>query len=146
MNKDTEIPDLPVLRKLYYKGAENAKTLKSLIKNAFLHGSGFPQTFTNKRYEGNQCRAGANRSFGDLLRLSRTYFPNTTQIELAKLIFELSKEIKIYAQFCHTVNKVVFRKSYDYQNISLEQYIDVYEDKVGVDKYSFNMIKKLAKN
>ena len=146
MNKDNKAPSPPVLRKLYYKGAEDAKTLKSLIKNAFLHGSGFPQTFTNKKYEGNQCRAGANRSFGDLFRLSRTYFPKTTQEELAKLIFELGREIKLYAQFCHTVNKVVFRKSYTYQNISLEQYIDGYKDRVGADKYSFNMIKKLAKN
>lgn len=147
MNKNIEIPPLPSLRRLYYKGGRSKKTLKDLIKDGFAENGGFVQTFTNSKYTGNQCKKDANRSFGDLLRLARTYFPKTTREELATLLYKLNEEIKLYAQFCHTVNKVVFRKGQSYQSITLDYYINnAYNGNlVGADKYSFNMIKQLAK-
>jgi hypothetical protein len=131
------------IRKIYFKGAENEKTLEDLIKKIYknLH---FPITYSNKALTTIQCRSGAARSFGDLRRLALTYFPNSTEQELAKIIYQLNKEQGLFPTFCLTVRKMVFNRGQSYIKKRMEDYMHFYKDKVGADKYSFNMIKKFA--
>lgn len=71
--------------------------LHDLLKTGFSHQPNqlsnnfgkFPETFHNKECTYFQCHA-ARRSFEDLFDISQTYFPETTEEELAKLLFQLN--------------------------------------------------------
>lgn len=132
--------------KIYFKTRKKIKNLEELIKNGYTNYSKktFRTTYKNSKLTTQECHS-ARRSFEDLLKISRTYFPETTEKELAKLLFKLNEDINLTCSYCNTINKLVFYKSYHYawQNINI--HTTGYEDKKGKGKYSFNMIKELAK-
>jgi len=131
------------IRKIYIKGLESEKTLKDLMKKLYQKDY-FPKTYSNKALTTQQCREGAARSFGDLRKIALTYFPESTEQELAKIIYELNKDLGIYPTFCPTVRKIVFNRGFNYLKGNIESHLIGIQNKVGVDKYSFNMIKQFA--
>lgn len=91
------------LPKIYLK-EPNLTDLKSLINNGYSANGYFVRTFNDETCISVQCRGGARRSFEDLLAISKTYFPKTTEVDLMKVL----KQINIKFYFCSSVKKIVF--------------------------------------
>ncbi len=66
--------------------------------------SGYAQTtFADAELTQYEC-VGARRSFEDLLTITRTYYPETTEIELMGIL----RELNIGYWYCPDVRKIVF--------------------------------------
>lgn len=131
---------MSVHNKLYIRNSEQAETLEKLMLIGFAgHYMGFFQnTFLDiecNKLEDKQRR----RSFDDLLVVARTYFPETTEEELAQV---LTKIPKMRALFCRDIEKVVFVRDTDSKfKIDLNS-ANSYTK--GQSKYCANDIYKLA--
>ncbi|MFA9239460.1 MAG: hypothetical protein ACEQSQ_06165 [Candidatus Paceibacteria bacterium] len=132
---------------IYLKLKNKPKSVKELIKIGFTKNSGlFVVTYADPECTIQECRA-ANRSFEDLLEISKTYFPRTTEKKLAKTLFKLNKEINLTASYCCTIDKIVF-DTFDYGHSpkSMDRYLERKEKKIyGKSPYSYDDIVKLAK-
>ena len=129
--------------KIYFEIDKKPRTVKELLKKGFSTLDGrFKVTYKDSKYKKKQCHS-ARRSFDDLLNICKTYFPRTKEQRLAKVLFQLNKEIGLGCIFCGTISKLVFHKrGMDLKiNQSLPGSLNHYR---GVGEYSFNMIKKLA--
>ena len=100
---------------IYFEGGDKAKNLQELLELGFSYYAAycapgmykFKHTFLDKECTRHDCWY-ARRSFGDLLEITQTYFPETTEEDLAySLIYKLKDS---YARLCHEINKVVFYK------------------------------------
>lgn len=142
---------------IYLKNLPNdILNIEDLLSYGFTNYQ-FAPTFYDKECTLLQCRS-ANRSFEDLLEICKTYFPNTTEVDLAKTLFNLNKKIRLHSLFCIDINKVVFYKGYDsadllsnyyYEDfdINTEDYEDVLDEEFftkGDSPYSMADICKLA--
>src|SRR4051812_32433503 len=96
-------------KKLYFKLDKPAESLKELIDALFTsHIDGRRQvtakaTFEDEAFGNCECFS-ARRSFEDLLVISRTYFPNTTEVELMQVLKDLDAQF----WYCSDVRKFVF--------------------------------------
>lgn len=91
------------LPKIYLKEPD-LTDLKSLIQYGYSANGYFVTTFEDKELTKVQYHSRARRSFEDLLAISRTYFPETTEVDLMKVLIE----IKIKYYFCGSTRKIVF--------------------------------------
>lgn len=129
--------------KIYFKQKPGKRRgIKSLLKMGFENPYSFKRTFKDPEYTKLEFRS-ARRSFGDLLLICKTYFPNTTEEKLAKTLLELHKEIGVRASYCTTINKVVFFK--DPAKVSFGYGVNGLQKRLkGEGTHSFNEILKLA--
>lgn len=108
------------LPKIYLK-EPNLTDLKSLITDGYsVHGY-FVKTFNDETCTSVQCKEGARRSFEDLLAISKTYFPKTTEVDLMKVL----KQINMNFYFCSTVKKIVFHYlgNFNLEKNGFDQYL-----------------------
>ena len=128
-------------RKIYFKQKPGKRRgIKSLLKMGF-NNFHFKKTYTDIECTKEECHP-ARRSFGDLLLICRTYFPNTTEQQLAKTLRELSKEIGIRVSYCSTIDKIVFYKSLIKNNFTYN-ICGHLRNRRGEGTHSFNEIEKL---
>lgn len=92
------------MEKIYFKKGNEAKDLKELMIFLFEDGGYSVETYHNENFTNIQCYSGSRRSFEDLLAISNTYYPNTTEEQLMKVLIDI--EIKFY--HCGDIKKVVF--------------------------------------
>lgn len=128
------------------KKPQNMTGIKELLRTGFGLKSNygtFKETFKDPKCTIPECHP-ARRSFGDLLDICRTHFPNTTEQELAKVMFELHDEIGLGGSVCGTINKPVFFVRG--KGLAFDTYFQgpsrTYK---GKSKYSFKMIEDFAK-
>ena len=74
---------------IYFKDGEKAKNIKELIVLLYSgedrileHFPGCSETFSDEKLKKRQCSEGKDRSFDDLLEITKTCFPVTIRIEL----------------------------------------------------------------
>lgn len=132
---------------IYFKSRKKPKNMsgiKELLRSGYTgrNDGTFKQTFEDEACTIPECHP-ARRSFGDLLAICKTHFPKTTEKELAKVVFELNKEIGLGGSYCNTIEKPVFfvRGVKDERSFIFGR---EYDRKKGVSKYSFNSIKNLV--
>jgi hypothetical protein len=141
---------------IYLRDGEMAASLEDLMNNCFitddtLNSMGYMQshkckeTYLNPECTELQCK-GARRSFGDLLILARTYFPETTEEQLAKLLHEFFLKRQIRALYCHNISRIVFcRGSHDmFIDRRLEQAYPL--SLPDMDMYTAEYIENLINN
>lgn len=112
------------------------------------HNQNFVETYKDEECTDTQC-GRARRSFEDLLEISRTYFPETTEIELAKTLQELGNKYNLIATFCGDINKIVFWRwdtVKSYKNDLFHFIEDSKRNTKGNSPYSANDIQDLIKN
>ena len=130
---------------IYIKNA-NTNSLKRLLSKGWAGDyQSFVETYNDKECKDIEC-GRARRSFEDLLEISRTYFPETTEIELAKTLQELGNKHNLIASFCGDINKLVFWKWVfikPYKNDLLHYVDDSKRDTKGNSPYSANDIQEL---
>ena len=133
------IKDLP---KLYIK-KPNLKSLKDLIKSGYdKNGIRFVATYYDKSYKKIQCPNDRRRSFEDLLAVSKTYFPKTTQIQLMSVLKDL--DIKWYC--CGYVKKIVFHHAgtFNLNENTFQKYRNYHGNVRYADStYSLNDLSKI---
>lgn len=96
--------------KLYIKNDEvlnHTDNLYSFVRTYYREGQ--PATYEDKECTmlNIQCASGHRRSFGDMLDLCKTYFPNMEDKELAKVWRTLYEEKYIEVHWCGDVRKIV---------------------------------------
>lgn len=130
--------------KIYLKNPDTS-SLKNLIKEGFgVHQYKFVETYFDEECTNVQCKR-ARRSFEDLWKIAKTYFPETTEVILAKTLQILYKDGPILAIFCSDIQKVVF---WPYPEIinregTLVNYVMLKNEK-GKSPYSAMDIEALA--
>lgn len=133
--------------KIYFKigkKLENITDIKQLLRIGYSkNGGSFKRTYKDPECTMQECHP-ARRSFGDLLSICRTYFPRTPEKEVAKVLFELNREIGLGGSYCNTIHKpVFFVRGREYP---LNLYFQGTEaNRKGKSKYSFKMIEDLSK-
>lgn len=133
---------------IYFDGGNKHKDLLSLLNDGYTGQSYslFKRTFSNAELTTEQCHI-ARRSFGDLLLIARTYFPETSEGELAYLL--LYKVNKMSCFICPNIDKIVFisdrpsKKDNDLCNFEVINF-GVTRDTKGVDELSFRNLKQMA--
>lgn len=128
---------------IYLKNPVTDKGLLSFLEDGFSAQYGkwfkFKETYYDELCTELECKA-ARRSFLDLLEICQTYLPDTTDIKLAKALFELEN---MFCFICNDIGKLVFQidrnRRHNYGITSS------YPDLKGVDGYSFKMIENLTK-
>ncbi len=136
---------------IYLLGEKKFKKLEDLIYYYFEEDC--PATYYSDT-EKLQCREGCRRSFDDLLMLSKYYFPDTTDKELAKTmkkIHEEDNDLFFEWIFCEDTNRPTFTKDdeiIDYDDDFIEDfcndYYSPYYNTKGDVNYSLKMIYDLA--
>ncbi len=97
--------------KIYLNTKKEFKNIEELIQYGYTRNQEkFKRTYLDPKCKIQDCHP-ARRSFGDLLLICKTYFPKTTEKELAKALFSLNKKTGLRASFCGTINKLVFLKN-----------------------------------
>lgn len=135
--------------KIYLKEPE-LTSLSSLIFNGFSElvpyhrFYKFVTTYNDEECTKLECNP-ARRSFEDLLKIGRTYFPETTEGELISVLYELHKRFGIGAFWCPDIRKYVF---YNRQAKSDIKFIvmnnGIYDkSEKGNGEYSYNDLIKL---
>jgi hypothetical protein len=114
--------------KIYFLEGEKAENTKELLINGYGIYYKFQPTFFDPECTKQQCDY-ARRSFGDLLNICTTYFPETTEMDLMRVLIDLFKSQKIRGLYCNDIGKPVFIKdtyfSNDFIDITL---LDKYPD------------------
>jgi len=109
------------MEKIYIRPADlpseedraNLKTFITALYNREVEGwTQFPPTYSAKNYhlKRMQCKAGKARSFGDLLKISNTYFENVSPQQLLRVIYSIIglKQTGKMLIYCPDVRKIVF--------------------------------------
>lgn len=92
------------LDKIYFKEADQCETLDVLLANLFSFEGYSKETYYDPEFKHSQCKELSRRSFEDLLSISNTYFPNTTEEQLMQSLNSVG--IRFY--HCNDINKIVF--------------------------------------
>lgn len=122
---------------IYFKDGDKATDLYDLFKIAYNGNKRtlFPITYSDAALTKKQCHK-ARRSFGDLVEISKTYFPDVTPGEVASLLIELD----LCCFVCSDIEKLVFVNYHDTKGCCADS-IDDY----GVnDGYSYKDIINLS--
>jgi hypothetical protein len=140
---------------IYFKGGDSPDitNIEELIKNGFYGTSyflshQFEQTYFDSEYKELECKA-ARRSFTALVEICQTYFPETTEEDVAKVLVKLisgKEDSYLACGFCSTINKVVFCKQYsEFLKPGISSWGNINATtREGEDGISFNQILKLA--
>ena len=125
--------------KIYFKESEGATNVKELFDKGYTYMY-FAITYLNPECTIQQCHS-ARRSFLDLYWIAKTYFPDTTKKQAAKIILD-----KCTCFYCSNIKKLVFYKSFSYQGFKFAlvcgpQYNEDFKDS---SKRSYNDLIKLA--
>lgn len=134
---------------IYLKTKKKFKDIEDLVEYGYKipNAYGFKPTFKNKECSIFECHQNAYRSFDGLLEICQTYFPETTDKDLAKLIFKLHKKIGLIPSYCGTIKKIVFEKHIPSKTIDINNNLYLCEyTKKGDGTHSWNMIVKLEKS
>lgn len=106
----------------------------------------FHRTYKDKECTIEECHP-ARRSFEDLLKICKTYFPNTTEVELALTLEKLRIDKKISCLYCNTINKLVFISHKSSAELSFTCYVHKSEiNTKGNGKYCLKDILNLIEN
>lgn len=112
---------------------------------------GFPTTYKDIDCDNRQCENGAQRSFSDLYKLMKTYYPRITHKQLIKIINKKCTRNKYFNLiYCPDVNKIVLyigqwsensiylfnRTYYDYNNYLSDDNIE------KIDKFTITYLYK----
>jgi hypothetical protein len=124
--------------KIYFPQGDTATTLKELLTIGFSKSHAFVETYFDEEFTLEQCHS-ARRSFGDLLLIAQTYFPDTTP---EKLAYELMSYMCFY---CPTIKKLVFlnEPKIGFNARCSTIYKETYKDS---DNLCYNDILNLANN
>jgi len=138
---------------IYFIGGSSpdVTNIEELIAKGFKEsgqGYNFAETFINAECTEVECKP-ARRSFLALVEICQTYFPETTQEDVAKVLVELiqGKENSFLAcGFCGNINKVVFCRQYsEFIKPGISSWgMTNASSREGQDGISFNQILKLA--
>ena len=95
--------------KLYVNYKKKYKeTPEEFFNRLYKSSYGFPTTYKDVDCTITQCTNGSDRSFNDLYRLMRTYYPRITHKQLIKIISKkCTRNRKINLIFCPKVEKIV---------------------------------------
>lgn len=97
-------------KKIYIKHDKSYPfaSVRDVIYSLFRNGDGSRRSYAMLTYSDADCTrvecSAGRRSFEDLLCLARTYFPETTEVELMAVM----KELKLTFYFCCDIHKIVF--------------------------------------
>lgn len=92
-----------------YTKVERQPTLYEYLKECFNTGTGnFVETYIDKDCTTVEFRT-ARRSFEDLWEISKTLYPKCSEKALARILFKLNENDRLYAYLCGTAQKVVFK-------------------------------------
>jgi len=93
------------MKKIYFEGAEKAKTLKQLMLKLFSWDNTYSvATFLDKSLTIVDCKAYSRRSFEDLLCIANTYFKYVSKLKLMQCLHD----IDIHYYHCGEIKKIVF--------------------------------------
>lgn len=143
------------MEKLYIIKGREALNVKELLIQCFsgLEISGFVSTFYDEDCKTVQTAEGRSRSFGDIFAICKTYFPETTESEVAYTLLSLQpttimKAPRICWLYCLDIDKGVFWLGGENSKVDLHfsclAYHKDFWESVGRDNYSFNYILALA--
>ena len=130
--------------KLYVNYKKKYKETPEEFFNRLYESSyGFPTTYKDVDCNYQQCINGSDRSFNDLYRLMKTYYPRITHKQLIKIINKKCTRNKYFNLiYCPDVNKIVlYYGSWGTGNIYL--FNRTYYDYNG--QLKDNKIKKIDK-
>jgi len=143
-----------------YPEVKQIKTVEEFVY--WYYDNHNPATYHNEtcRFNQLQCMAGCNRSFGDMLELCATYFPGTTEEDLAYIWKDLCIKGRLNTFCCPDINRIVSYfefleedeytpeeiKNFDWQSANWNSSIfDCYGyDNYYEDDYSIEAIKEFA--
>lgn len=125
---------------LYIRDGNTFTTLAHLMSRGFSQSSWgyFATTFLNANCTEQEDKQ-RRRSFDDLLVIARTYFPETTEEELAKV---LTTTKGLRALFCNDIKKIVFVKDYGNSSFTINSGYGL--EIKGASNYSGEDIYRLA--
>lgn len=132
--------------KIYLRNPDTS-SLENLIKEGFSqHSYQFVETYFDEECLNVQCRT-ARRSFEDLWEIAKTYFPETTEVILAKTLQNLFNKSFLLLSYCSDIRKAVFWPYPELKNKagSLLHYVaEECKDTKGQSSYSARDIEALA--
>ncbi len=130
---------------IYIRDKKSAYNRKTLVR-LFVHEK--PETYHDAECNSVQCRAGAFRSVTELLEIVQTYFPQTSLLDILKIIRQLTEEGEnISLIWCTQVNKVVLKYVDPQFRAFMSQYsLDRYKRSKGVDGYSIQDYQNMLNN
>jgi hypothetical protein len=96
---------------IYLKVPKNTvfEDIKALIIFGYTYnGTHFVATYKESECITLECKP-ANRSFEDLLEICQTYFPNSTDVDLANTLYELNQTpLNLTYVYCADIHKSVY--------------------------------------
>ena len=122
----------------------------------------FDATYQDPNFQNVQCGPGSSRTLRDITILINTYYPDVTEDEIIKFLFEGTEELHFVAAFCNGVGRLVFKGKneprttmdfykYDYDYDDLDKYIEdwdeeeysgIEKDMKGEDDWTFYTLKQ----
>lgn len=137
--------------KIYLKPRPSGKKFRSLytfLKYYFTcmgadYRGGFPESYKDAACTVKQCRAGAYRSFDELVIMCQTYFNNATPELVAKALYKLFPQTKVCLYYCPDVDKVVLFMHTRSNETMYDSIYDPEWDSCGAGIHTPNMIKAL---
>ena len=142
---------------IYFRGGNSPEitNIVELLEHGFLghiekESYQFKETYHDEELEETECNP-ARRSFSALVEICQTYFPETTEKDVAKVVIDFIRggtSSFLCCGFCSTINKVVFcRQHSDYNLPNISSWGNSNpKSKIGDDGISFNYILELANN
>ena len=126
---------------MIYSKLKETYSINSFIKLFFQKKA--PATYTKDGKK--QCRAGANRSFSDLLLLTQSRFPKATLKSIVKAVAASHKRGYCYVVWCTQIKKFVVVPSTKYSGSFVSNYSQRYSDKTGTDEISYDALMSIKK-
>ncbi len=95
--------------KLYVNYKKKYKeTAEEFFNRLYENPYGFPTTYSGINCDNRQCENGAQRSFSDLYKLMKTYYPRITHKQLIKIINrKCTRNKRFNLIYCPDVMKIV---------------------------------------
>ena len=128
------------------------ETAEKFFNRLYESGYGFPTTYKDINCDNRQCENGAQRSFSDLYKLMKTYYPRITHKQLIKIINKKCTRNKYFNLiYCPDVNKIVLYKGQWFENKKRFLFNNTYfdysyflkEEKIKkIDKFTINYLYK----
>ena len=139
--------------KLYVNYKKKYKeTAEEFFNRLYENPYGFPTTYSGINCDNRQCENGAQRSFSDLYKLMKTYYPRITHKQLIKIINKKCTRNKYFNLiYCPDVNKIVLYKGQWFENKKRFLFNNTYFDycyflkkeKIKkIDKFTINYLYK----
>lgn len=94
-------------------------------RNSFRQNYYFKETFYDKKLSVTQCAEVSSRSLRDITYLIQNYYPEVTEDDIIKTLFEGIDDVMFMAAFCVNVDRLVFWGKNKTQDI-IEFYIHGY--------------------